>query len=335
MRVGHNPHKNKQQEDSEYIHQVIIPVYIPNEEEYFKDSFRIFQLCLDSLFATTHDKTFISIVNNGSTSKVLTYLDELLNAQKIHEVIQTTNVGKLNAILKGLVGNNIELVTISDADVLFCPNWQKETTKIFNRIPKAGVVGLVPQFKMYESNCGNIIFDNFFSNKLKFIPVKNPSALIRFYESIGWDYNYNKDYLAYSLGYQMDDLTVYVGSGHFVATYKRDVFDKITSYIGYKMGGTSEAYLDKAPLKKGYWRLTTYDNYAYHMGNVCEDWMQIESSNQNESEKLYADFNKNTDVDFFSYFIKNRFLVKLISSNLLMKWFLKFKKLPNAMIEKY
>lgn len=335
MRVGHNPHKNKQQEDSEYIHQVIIPVYIPNEEEYFKDSFRIFQLCLDSLFATTHDKTFISIVNNGSTSKVLTYLDELLNAQKIHEVIQTTNVGKLNAILKGLVGNNIELVTISDADVLFCPNWQKETTKIFNRIPKAGVVGLVPQFKMYESNCGNIIFDNFFSNKLKFIPVKNPSALIRFYESIGWDYNYNKDYLAYSLGYQMDDLTVYVGSGHFVATYKRDVFDKITSYIGYKMGGTSEAYLDKAPLKKGYWRLTTYDNYAYHMGNVYEDWMQIESSNQNESEKLYADFNKNTDVDFFSYFIKNRFLVKLISSNLLMKWFLKFKKLPNAMIEKY
>lgn len=335
MRVGHNPHKNKQQEDSEYIHQVIIPVYIPNEEEYFKDSFKIFQLCLDSLFATTHDKTFISIVNNGSTSKVLTYLDELLNAQKIHEVIQTTNVGKLNAILKGLVGNNIELVTISDADVLFCPNWQKETTKIFNRIPKAGVVGLVPQFKMYESNCGNIIFDNFFSNKLKFIPVKNPSALIRFYESIGWDYNYNKDYLAYSLGYQMDDLTVYVGSGHFVATYKRDVFDKITSYIGYKMGGTSEAYLDKAPLKKGYWRLTTYDNYAYHMGNVYEDWMQIESSNQNESEKLYADFNKNTDVDFFSYFIKNRFLVKLISSNLLMKWFLKFKKLPNAMIEKY
>ena len=335
MRVGHNPHKNKLQEDSEYIHQVIIPVYIPNEEEYFKDSFRIFQLCLDSLFATAHDKTFITIVNNGSTPKVLTYLNELLKAQKIHEVIQTTNIGKLNAILKGLVGNNIELVTISDADVLFCPNWQKETIKIFNRIPKAGVVGLVPQFKMYESNCGNIIFDNFFSNKLKFIPVKNPSALIRFYESIGWDYNYNKDYLAYSLGYQMDDLTVYVGSGHFVATYKRDIFDKITSYIGYKMGGTSEGYLDKAPLKKGYWRLTTYDNYAYHMGNVYEDWMQIEGSNQNELGNLYVDFNKNADADFFSYFIKNRFLVKLISVNLLMKWFLKFKKLPNAMIEKY
>lgn len=101
------------------------------------------------------------------------------------------------------------------------------------------------------------------------------------------------------------------------------------------MGGTSEDYLDKAPLKKGYWRLTTYDNYAYHMGNVYEDWMQIEGSNQNELGNLYVDFNKNADADFFSYFIKNRFLVKLISVNLLMKWFLKFKKLPNAMIEKY
>lgn len=335
MRKGFNPHKNIRQEVSDYIHQVIIPVCIPNEEEYFKDSFRIFQLCLDSLFATTHDKTFITIVNNGSTSKVLTYLNELLKAQKIHEVIHTHNIGKLNAILKGLVGNNIKIVTISDADVLFCPNWQKETVKIFNRIPKAGVVGLVPQFKMYESNCGNLIFDNFFSNKLKFIPVKNPSALIRFYESIGWDYNYNKDYLAYSLGYQTDDLTVYVGSGHFVATYKRDIFDKITSFIGYKMGGSSEDYLDKAPLKKGYWRLTTYDNYAYHMGNVYEDWMQIENSNQNELEKLAVDFNQSEEVNSFSYFIKNRFLGKFISINYLVKWFLKFKKLPNVMIEKY
>ena len=178
MRVGHNPHKNIRQEVSEYIHQVIIPVCIPNEEEYFKDSFRIFQLCLDSLFATAHDKTFITIVNNGSTPKVLTYLNELLKAQKIHEVIHTHNIGKLNAILKGLVGNNIKIVTISDADVLFCPNWQKETIKIFNRIPKAGVVGLVPQFKMYESNCGNIIFDNFFSNCLLFsILIGRPSRV--------------------------------------------------------------------------------------------------------------------------------------------------------------
>jgi hypothetical protein len=41
------------------------------------------------------------------------------------------------------------------------------------------------------------------------------------------------------------------------------------------MGGDSEGYLDKLPLKKDYWRFTTQDNYAYHMGNVYEDlWME-------------------------------------------------------------
>ena len=52
MRVGSNPHKDKPQDESVYSHQVIIPVYIPNQEEYFKDSFKIFKLCIESLFAT-------------------------------------------------------------------------------------------------------------------------------------------------------------------------------------------------------------------------------------------------------------------------------------------
>jgi len=44
MRIGFNPHKDKIQEVSEYVHQVIIPVYIPNQEGYFKDS--LIFLCL-------------------------------------------------------------------------------------------------------------------------------------------------------------------------------------------------------------------------------------------------------------------------------------------------
>ena len=66
MRVGFNPHKDQEESISEYFHQVIVPVYIPNFEGYFKDSFIIFKLCLQSIFDTTHNKTFITIVNNGS-----------------------------------------------------------------------------------------------------------------------------------------------------------------------------------------------------------------------------------------------------------------------------
>jgi hypothetical protein len=335
MRVGYNPHKDKVQEDSEYLHQIIIPVYIPNHEGYFKDSFKIFKLCLQSLFNTIHNKTFITIVNNGSDAIVSEYLDLLFKEGKIHELIHTENIGKLNAILKGLSGNNISLVTISDSDVLFLPDWQYETVKVFNEVPKAGVVGIVPQFKSYESNCGNVLIDNLFGSKLQFMPVKNREALIRFYDSLGWDRRYNQDYLKYALGLKInDELNALVGSGHFVATYKKHIFENISTYIGYKMGGNSEKYLDTLPLKKDYWRLTTYDNYAYHMGNVLEEWMHVTELGSN-SQINPVDHNKRKETSKFLYFIKNRLFVKFLSSKILVRLFLKWKKLPFHMIDKY
>ena len=336
MRIGFNPHKDKIQEASDYWHQVIIPVYIPNQQGYFKDSFAILKLCLESLWTTVHEKTFITIVNNGSEKIVADYLDLLLKENKIQELIHTENIGKLNAILKGLAGNAIELVTISDSDVLFLSNWQKETVKVFKEVSKAGVVGIVPQFKTYESNCGNVLFDSLFNSKLQFVPVKNKEALIRFYDSLGWDRNYNPDYLAYNLALEINpELSVLIGSGHFVATYKKDVFETIISYNNYKMGGNSEGYLDTVPLEKDYWRVTTQDNYAYHMGNVLEDWMEIIVAPKAKQEIIYYDSKKKKRLNPTIYCIKNRFFVKFISSKFLAKLFLKWKKLPQEIIEKY
>jgi hypothetical protein len=335
MRVGSNPHKNQPIKASEFIHQIVIPVYIPNFEGYFKDGLNILKLCLESVFNTTHSRTFITVVNNGSCQEVKSYLDQLFNKNYIHEVIHTQNIGKLNAILKGIAGNKIELVTISDADVLFLKHWQTETSNIFRVIPKVGVVGLVPQFKNYETNSGSLIFDNFFNKKLKFYRVQNPDAMVCFYESIGWDKNYNHDYLKYALGLEFNETKVIVGSGHFVATYKKQALQEIKTYLNYKLGGDSESYLDSLPLKYGYWRVTTFDNFAYHLGNTFEDWMtdNVPKKERNfESEFHFSTFNKENRV---LYFIKNRIFIKIMSFKFTYKLFLKFKKLPKAMIAKY
>lgn len=335
MRIGSNPNKQVSQTESEYTHQIIIPVYIPNEEDYFKDGLKILILCLESLFITIHKKTYVTIVNNGSCKKISAYLDQLFLEKKINELIHTDNIGKINAVFKGLSGNNIELVTVADSDVLFLPNWQLETLKIFNEIPNAGVVGLTPQFKMYEANCGNVIFENIFNKKLKFIPVKNPNALICFYDSIGWDRNYNQDYLKYALGLEYDNLKCFVGAGHYVATYKKVMFEELYTFIGgKKVAGIGEAYLDRKALERDYWRLTTYDNYAYHMGNVYEDWMQ-KAYHQERNDCLYSNFQKNNKTNTIIYFIKNRLFVKFFSIKWIVKLFLKWKKLPEGMIKNY
>ena len=285
---------------------------------------------------TTHSKTFITIVNNGSGIFIKRYLDNLLANDKIQELIHTENIGKLNAILKGVVGNNIPLVTIADADVLFLPNWQTETLKVFRAIPKAGVVGIVPQFKMYESHCGNVLLSTLFDPKCCFVPVKNPDALINFYVSLGWVSDYNEDYLKSNLGITISpDLSVLVGSGHFVATYKKDVFEQVQSYNPFKMGGTSEGYLDKLPLEKDYWRLTTQDNYAYHMGNVFESWMEEIDFSITKIDFDSLEIHPQKRINKFSYFVKNRLFVKIFSNPFTKKTFLKIKKIPVAFIGKY
>ena len=105
MRIGFNPNKDKILTASEYFHQVIVPVYIPNQEGYFKDSLQVLKYCLESLFKTSHNKTYFTVVNNGSCAEVKNYLDSLYQEEKLQELIHTTGIGKLNAILKGLTGH--------------------------------------------------------------------------------------------------------------------------------------------------------------------------------------------------------------------------------------
>jgi hypothetical protein len=335
MRIGLNPHKDQVHETSVYLHQVVVPVYIPHQEGYFKDSFAILQLCLNSLFDTVHDKTFISIVNNGSCVEVKEYLETLHQQHKIHEVIHADNIGKLNAILKGIVGNAIELVTISDADVLFVNGWQSATAKIFEVMPKVGVVGIVPQFNMFKYHCGTMIFDTFFSNNLQFIPVKSPEGLLNFYKSIGWDDSYNKDFLKYSLGFECNGNLVYVGSGHFVATYKKHMFDEVKTYFDYKLGGGSESFLDTLPLKYDYWRVTTYDNYAFHLGNVLEDWMSKIEYKAAHTTVQNSGFATHKLANPFMVMFKNKIFPKFLFKSSISKWFYGLKKLPKVMVENY
>ena len=84
MRKGHNPNKDKIVCEGGFLHQILIPVYIPNQDDYFSDSFKIFKKCLQSIFQTIDiEYTYISVVNNGSCVDVENYLLALKNENKI------------------------------------------------------------------------------------------------------------------------------------------------------------------------------------------------------------------------------------------------------------
>lgn len=338
MRIGFNPNKDKILAASECFHQVIVPVYIPNQEGYFKDSLQVLKYCLESLFKTSHNKTYFTVVNNGSCAEVKDYLDDLYQEEKLQELIHTTGIGKLNAILKGLTGHQFELITITDADVMFQNDWQKETYEIFDAFPKAGAVSTTPNSKMVKYFTSNLIADCLFSAKLKFTKVVNPKAMKMFADSIGNSNLFNDLHLQKYLTIEQNNKKAVVGSGHFVATYKGDVFDTIKMrFSQFSLGGTSEAdLLDKPVAESGYWRLSTLGNYTLHMGNTLEKWMHDEmlKLKYNQEQFLPLSLEKKKS-NVYSNWLKNVLFARIIFRNPIWKIFIKNKGLTKEESNRY
>ncbi|TRX41249.1 glycosyltransferase [Flavobacterium restrictum] len=331
MREGYNPNKDKNIHKTDCFHQVIIPVYIPNQEGYFKDSFKILDYCLQSLFKTSHQHTYFTIVNNGSCTEVITYLDTLLQQKKIHELIHTTNIGKLNAVLKGIVGQRFQLVTITDADVLFLNNWQKKTYEVFEAFPKAGAVCPTPSSKSFNDKTYNILFEKLFSKNLYFTDVLDQDALRAFAHSIGNDNFYKKAHLQKYLVVANGKVKAVVGAGHFVTTYRFEVFKKITvTYSEFALGGLSEnLLLDNPVVKNGLWRLSTQANCAYHLGNVLESWMsEVMDTIEYDLKMPLFNFPKEIKSENKCFlWIKNDLFAIIFYRKAIRRWFLQYKGL--------
>lgn len=340
MRVGFNPQKDKKVEQSECFHQVIVPVYIPNQEGYFKDALTILKYCLESLLCTSHKKTYITLVNNGSCVEVAEYLVSLYESKQIHELIHSTSIGKLNSVLKGSAGHSFPLVTVSDSDVLFLTGWQVASYQLFHSFPKAGAICPTPSSRSFKTFTSNIYWDLFFSNSIKFRAVKNPDALKAFGHSVGDKDFYNEIQLKKYLTISNNKCTAVVGAGHFLTTYRGCIFDNnFTRFSNFKMGGNSETdLLDLPVVKKDFWRLSTEDNYAYHMGNVLEDWMEVTLNKQKEDFNT-AEINC-PNFTFYGnikacYWLKTKMFSRIIFNKRILKMFFKSHGLSDKRANEY
>ena len=276
MRTGKNVSKEKLIESDSCMHRVIIPLYVPHEEDYYKESYEIFILSIKSLKMTSYSDIKISVISNGSCDEVNTRLLKLYHTGIINElIIERDCIGKLNSILKVIRTCDEPFVTISDADILFDNDWENEVMNVFKEFPKAGAVSPMPVFRTQNHYTSNILFDYLFSNRLQFTEVKNPEALTLFAKSIGWSRldEHWKDVIMTVRS--KSNLTAVVGCNHSVVTYNKSIFNNIPDgNSSFQLGGDSEGeYLDRPVLFSDGYRLATENNFAYHMGNLKETWM--------------------------------------------------------------
>lgn len=339
MRKSDNPSKEQVLLKNNKDHRVIIPLYIPNETSYYKDAWKIFEISLNSLLKTSTSPLLISIISNGSCENINNKLLKLYHQDLIDElIIEKEKIGKINSILKAVRTTEERLITISDADVLFLNGWENAVLAIFKSFPKAGAVCPTPVFRKHNNYTYNIWFDYLFSKKLKFTAVVNPEAMTKFANSIGWPWltmKYKDVFLTLEAN---NGLKAMVGCSHFVATYKREVFNDLPKNNSpYQLGGDSEGiYLDIPVIRCDGYRLSTIENYAYHMGNIYEDWF-LTTFNQltvvpKEVSAESFDALKNNRL---KYSIKSKLFKKLITFKLFKEWFYKYKGLSKEQLTNF
>lgn len=322
-------------------HRIIMPLHIPHEEGYYSEAFQIFEMSLISLKKTTIYSCKISVISDACCETVNVRLHKLFVENEIDELIlESQNVGKINSILKVLRTVNENFVTITDSDVLFLNNWDKEVFTIFRKFPKAAVVSPTPIFRNHMNYTANIWIDNLFSKRLMFRDVKNPKAMERFAQSLGWNSLENrfKDLIVTIKSRDNSTLAV-VGATHFVATYNTKYLKNISKEnTMFKLGGTSEIYyLDRPPFEADGYRLTTYDNFAYHIGNQLEIWIN-EVFNSLQDIQVKQDLKLPTLKKYSKNLLKKiseKLFLRLIAFRFIYNYILKNKGLNNEKLKSF
>ncbi len=288
MRKGTNPQKNAQILNTGYYHKVIVPVYIPNEEGYYRDAFKILKLCLQTLVATTHDKTLIAVADNGSCNTVIAYLQQLYTDKVIQELsITRENVGKVNSIYKVLAGDDYPLVTLSDADVYFYEGWQQAVEDIYRNFEQVGAVCPTPSSKSYAHMTQSLWYRYGWSKRLVFEDNPDPEGMRNFAKSLANPAFYNDIQLKKTLILtNTQGKKAVLGAGHYVATYRGDILKtNIKKATVHALGAKIvQEYIDKPVYEAGLYRLSTTTSYASHMGNTYEEWM-CPSDTRSEKQK--------------------------------------------------
>jgi glycosyltransferase involved in cell wall biosynthesis len=290
MRIGVNPEKYKQQLNRRFLHRIIVPVYIPdNQEDYHSESHRILEKCLASILATISDQTAVTVVNNGSSEKVSRVINKY--AGQIDKVVNyNQNKGKVYSFTNEARSCFEPYISLIDADVYVFPTWENEVFKVFKSFSKCGVVAPLPcQGLAFNHNC-SVFFDNYLQGKIKYAKVVSDEDCDLYLQGLGNialhkrnKHNFNWRQKQYALDGKIKAI---IGAGHFIATYRSDLFKGLHNFPEKVFeNGYEDQFIDQLADIKGYYRLSTVETHAYHMGNKIDDYIESLSIINDSSAK--------------------------------------------------
>ncbi|HNP32570.1 MAG TPA: glycosyltransferase family A protein [Flavobacterium sp.] len=315
-----NPQKQEKKIDLKTNHRVVICVFIPKLEGYYADIFDVLKLSVNSAFATKNSHCEITLVNNGSCKMVTDYLNQLYDDGIINCVIHhKENIGKMDALIGAARTAREEFITMADIDILFVKGWQENVEKLFNTIPNVGSVSPISVRASHRyatfSTMEKILLKKV---NFRYEPIEeNFDSYNRFLLSINWHKEEDSKLKWPVIEYKGQKAIM--GSSHQILTIKRDLlFTTVPTQPSLILVGNNSEYkyLDLPIDVSGGMRLSTYHNFAFHMGNKVESWMTDVQNNNllqpkpTEKEQNFT-VNTNNDEMTYSFRLKKRIVKKL------------------------
>lgn len=282
-RIGSNPQKGKPTLSSYKRHRVIVPVYIPSARGYYKDSFPVFETCLQTLIATVdEDLVSITVIDNASSARVGSLCRSYVAKGKIDQYIDNAvNRGKPDAIVAAARAAYEDFVTISDADVLFEHGWLTDVENIFREFPEAGVVAPVPLPRLRYYKSSSTWLFGLTHRLLRLRGISNAEELKEHEKSFGRPVQ--EESADYRLQYYLErnGIQALIGAPHWVCTWRREIFSAIDytpTQIGLGAGGLGERQIDTWADRHGALRLGGVHPRVRHLGNHLDDSARLRAA---------------------------------------------------------
>jgi glycosyltransferase involved in cell wall biosynthesis len=275
MRVGLNPNRYVLADNRPARVTICLLVFIPKLIGYYAYRFDILKLCLQSIIRHTDAPFDLLVFDNGSCREVIDYLRSLRDNGTIqYLILSTMNVGISGALKIMFNSAPGEVIAYSQEDVLFYPGWLKAHLEILDTFPKVGMVSGLAIREQFRY--GNQFLQKYLSDYPAistqhghFIPDDWERD---FYLSIGRDADMEvnaakKRHQEILLEYK--GLKTYSTAVHFQYIARKEVILKAfeSAWEPRLMVGP-DVELDNRIDSMGYARLSTFQRYIRHLGNV-------------------------------------------------------------------